>query len=413
MSLCRATATTPNQRPATEDQCRTLRVVHGNRRPSEAMEAVPRVSSASTDRRRGTFGGTGSRLRWTRTLGESSVRLPPDHPRHGGAPVAFAPAAPQAGPTVQHGVDHDRLTQRHGARARCQRDQCVPAISCPGTWRAPLRSRRLSDPQNAEDYATSTAASPGPTTGSVLFDGDHAAALSNRAAFTTTPGLRSSAAGPAHRRPRRPRWPGRSRRAPRLRAPDPLPATHPSTWSGRRAPTMAPVTPGQASAQATATAAGAARAGRQLRTEGTGYDEVALEPLTLELGAHGHASRPGAPPPGLAEKAPVSSPGPHGVHTMTPVPCAAHQVISAAASRRIAENGGCSESGCPIATAALQSRTPRSERPAARTSPSSLSANMVRQYPRAGRRVRRPMNLVEVELFPPVSGRANPRPLGG
>ena len=59
---------------------------------------------------------------------------------------------------------------------------------------------------------------------------------------------------------------------------------------------------------------------------------------------------------------------------MTPVPCAAHQGISAsAASRRISENGGCSESTCRIASQRSSSGTSKLETPAARTLPSSTS----------------------------------------
>jgi hypothetical protein len=67
-----------------------------------------------------------------------------------------------------------------------------------------------------------------------------------------------------------------------------------------------------------------------------------------------------------------------GLYTMTPVSCSAHhEMTSAAASRRMTENGGWSESTWRIASQRSSSRMSKLETPAARTFPSSISRSIV------------------------------------
>ncbi len=120
---------------------------------------------------------------------------------------------------------------------------------------------------------------------------------------------------------------------------------HPSTCSGDRAPTMAPVTPGQARVQAIATAPTVVPCAAP-RAEGNhGEQDSVPSRGGLKSGDRRRQSSSAMVSTRSSENRSVSSPDCSGLYPMTPVLWAAHQGISAsAACRRMSERGGCSES---------------------------------------------------------------------
>ena len=106
---------------------------------------------------------------------------------------------------------------------------------------------------------------------------------------------------------------------------------------------------------------------------------------------------------------------------MTPVSWAAHQGSSFdAVCRRIAENGGCSVSTCPSASATSSSDALWFESPTARTLPDFFKSTNVCQYLLERHVFAGPMHLIEVDALDPkpsqrcldftaqAGGRANP-----
>src|SRR5262249_16673924 len=128
----------------------------------------------------------------------------------------------------------------------------------------------------------------------------------------------------------------------------------PSTCAGERAPTMAPVTSGQASVQATATDAVLVP-----RRAAMGFMASARARLRLRFSPPNSLLRVRQSSSGKAAarsvvKRPLKRPDCIGLYTMIPVSCAAHHGSSAAAAwRRMAEKGGCSVSTWPTASASV------------------------------------------------------------
>src|ERR1019366_2153953 len=154
-------------------------------------------------------------------------------------------------------------------------------------------------------------------------------------------------AAPFHERATGPEPAAVCRRAPAIaarsdtsRSSDPA-AIQPSTCSGLRAPTMAPVTPGDARVQATATAdtvtpwrsamgRSASRSAMLRERCGSVNSEERRRQSSSAIAARR-----------CTENVSVSRPDCIGLYTMTPVRwAAAHGITSAAASRRTRENGG-------------------------------------------------------------------------
>src|SRR5712692_5513496 len=156
--------------------------------------------------------------------------------------------------------------------------------------------------------------------------------------------------------------------------------SHPSICEGRRAPTIAPVTPGQASVQATATAPTLVPWRWAIGPSAAARPRLRSRRSPLNSGERDRQSSAGRRAARARVNVPLSRPACIGLYTIAPVPCAAHHRSSAAAACRvIAEKGGCSVSTWPRRSAASSCETSWFDRPTERTLPSAFRSRRVCQ----------------------------------